>query len=93
MKRVHLIVSGDVQGVGYRAWVLRYAQDKLNNRITGWVKNREDNTVELVAEGSRQDLEELVKQCQHGPEVAWVEKVEATWSHATEEFSSFEVVY
>lgn len=90
MKRVHLIISGDVQGVGYRSWVLRYAQDK---RLVGWVKNRQDGCVELVAEGLRTTLEELVKQCQHGPEVAWVEHVQTTWGDGTGEFTKFEVLY
>lgn len=86
----HLIISGDVQGVGYRAWALGQAQEL---RITGWVKNREDGAVEVLAEGSRADLEQFIKQCHHGPEVAWVKKVELIWEKATEEFVGFEVVY
>lgn len=90
MKRVHIVISGDVQGVGFRAWVLRYVKDKP---LTGWVKNREDGAVEIVAEGPRSDLEQLIKECQHGPDVAWVERVDATWSEWTGEFVSFAVVY
>jgi len=90
MKRVHCIISGDVQGVGFRAWVLHIARDK---HLVGWVKNREDGAVELVAEGPRDFLEEFVTVCQHGPEVAWVEHVAATWGEATKEFIGFEVVY
>ena len=52
MKRIHLIISGDVQGVGYRAWTKRQAKDL---GIVGWVKNREDKAVELVGEGEEQD--------------------------------------
>ena len=62
MKRAHLIISGDVQGVGFRAWIVRQAKEFS---LTGWVKNREDGAVELVAEGVRQSLEELIKRCQH----------------------------
>lgn len=90
MQRVHLFISGDVVGVGYRAWVLRYVGDKP---LTGWVKNRQDRTVELVAEGQRQDLEELVKCCQKGPDVAWVEHVDVRWEKASGEFMGFAVVY
>lgn len=90
MKRVHLVISGDVVGVGYRAWVLRQAKEL---KLAGWVKNREDKSVELVAEGHRGDLEELVKRCQRGPEVAWVEKIDTQWQGATGEFMGFEVVY
>ncbi|OGG24004.1 hypothetical protein A3A79_02295 [Candidatus Gottesmanbacteria bacterium RIFCSPLOWO2_01_FULL_43_11b] len=90
MKRAHLIISGDVQGVGFRAWIVRQAKEFS---LTGWVKNREDGAVELVAEGVRQSLEELIKRCQHGPEVSWVEKVDVAWKEASNEFVSFDVVY
>lgn len=90
MKRVHLIISGDVQGVGFRAWALRYAQGKP---LTGWVKNREDRSVEIVAEGPKAVLEDFAKVCQHGPEVAWVEQIDVQWQEATGEFVTFAVVY
>jgi acylphosphatase len=90
MKRIHLIISGDVQGVGYRTWVRGIAK-KL--RITGWVKNREDGAVEVVAEGLISDLETFVTSCRRGPEVAWVEHVDVTRQEATGEFPGFEVIY
>lgn len=90
MKRAHLIISGDVMGVGFRAFVLRRAQDL---RCVGWVRNREDGAVEVVAEGLKENLEILIQQCHHGPEVAWVEKMEVEWGAATDEFVGFEVVY
>jgi acylphosphatase len=90
MKRVHLLISGDVQGVGFRSWAFRQAQGL---GLTGWVKNREDGTVELVAEGLREKLEELIKRCQRGPDVVWVEGVDIVWTDATGEFVNFSVVY
>ncbi|OGG30517.1 hypothetical protein A3A63_04400 [Candidatus Gottesmanbacteria bacterium RIFCSPLOWO2_01_FULL_46_9] len=90
MKRVHLIISGDVQGVGFRAWTLRNSKTKS---CTGWVKNRDDGTVEVIAEGTRTELEEFIAHCQHGPEVAWVERVVVNWLDATGEFDRFEVLY
>lgn len=90
MSRVHMIISGDVQGVGFRAWALRFVRGKP---IMGWVKNREDGAVEIMAEGSRAILEDFVKACQHGPEVAWVEHVDTEWAQATREFSNFQVIY
>lgn len=90
MKRVHLIVSGDVQGVGFRSWAFRQAQGL---GLTGWVKNRDDGSVELVAEGLQVQLEELVKRCQRGPEVALIQHVDSTWENVTGEFVRFEVVY
>lgn len=90
MKRVHLVISGDVVGVGFRSWSRGFAQ---NLGLTGWVKNREDDTVELVAEGSKDALEKLVNACQKGPDVAWVSRVDADWQKATGEFVTFTVVY
>lgn len=90
MKRVRLIISGDVHGVGFRAWALRFAQGKL---LTGWIKNRSDGTVEVVAEGSHNVLKDFVAACHHGPELAWVKKVDATWTRASGEFVNFSVVY
>lgn len=89
-QRVHLVISGDVQGVGYRTWARKQARDL---GLVGWVKNREDGTVEVVAEGEKKDLEEFIKQCQHGPDVAWVENLEVIWEKSTGEFVEFEVVY
>ncbi len=89
MKRVHLIISGDVQGVGFRAWARGLAQGKL----VGWIKNTEDGPVEIVVEGSRRTLEDFIAACQHGPEVAWVEKVDVEWLPASGEFVNFSVVY
>lgn len=90
MKRVRLIISGDVVGVGFRSFVLRYAQDF---RVTGFVRNRKDQTVEIVAEGKKETLEKFVKYCRRGPDVAWVEDVNVAWLSATGEFMDFSVVY
>lgn len=90
VKRIHLIISGDVQEVGYRMWVLRRAQDL---RLVGWVKNREDGMVEVVAEGPKKQLEKLTDACKRGPDIAWVEKVDAVWEDAINELESFNVVY
>lgn len=90
MKRVHIIISGDVVGVGYRSWVRKQAQDL---ELSGWVKNREDKAVELVVEGDRIALEELVARCRRGPDVAWVKGIETKWLSATGEFIDFSVLY
>lgn len=87
---IRLIISGDVQGVGFRAWAKRQATEL---ELTGWVKNREDEAVEVVAEGPKNVLEELVKRCRRGPDVAWVENIDVQWSDATHEFITFSVLY
>lgn len=88
MQRVHIIISGDVQGVGFRAWVHRHAQDLY---LTGWVRNREDGTVEIIAEGAGVELEKFIQHCQNGPDTAWVEHADARHEKATGEFLSFDV--
>lgn len=90
MKRIHLIVSGDVQGVGFRAWTKQQARVLS---LTGWVKNREDGAVEIVAEGNRAALEALIEQAKKGPEVAWVHHVDIQWEEVLGEFVAFEVLY
>lgn len=90
MRRVRLIISGDVQGVGYRAWMWREAKDL---RLTGWVKNRDDGAVEAVAEGDEEKLKQLIDHCRKGPDVVWVENVHVTWDEPKNEFFAFEIKY
>ena len=89
MQCVHLTVSGDVIGVGFRSWARRQAQDL---GLVGWVRNTPEETVEIVAEGPKDKLKELVKACRTGPEVAMIEKIDVSWERATGEFLSFEVM-
>ncbi len=88
MKRIHLIISGDVVGVGFRTWI-KVAAKKLE--LTGWVKNRDDDTVELVAEGKEENLKTMIELCHKGPSVAWVEHIEEIWEEYQNEFDIFEV--
>jgi len=90
MKRIGLYIHGDVTGVGFRSWTVGNAKEL---DLTGWVRNADKNTVEAVFEGPRDKLEEMIKLCQHGPEVAWVEKVDVKWEDPTGEFVGFEIRY
>lgn len=90
MKRVHLIITGDVIGVGYRTFV-KAAAVKLN--VFGWVKNRDDDSVEVVCEGEERDLKTFIALCKKGPKVAWVENVTEDWQEPTDEFDTFEVAH
>lgn len=86
--RLHAIVKGLVQGVGYRFFVIRRAE-LLG--LTGWVKNLPDGTVEVVAEGDRELLEELIKELWKGPSAAQVTDVVVKWERYTGEFKNFDV--
>lgn len=88
--RIHIVVSGDVQGVFFRAGT-RSAASGLG--LTGWVRNRPDGSVEVMAEGGRGALEKLLEWCGRGPAGASVSKVEHEWLAAGGEFSGFRVKY
>lgn len=61
--------------------------------VKGWVKNRREGSVEVVAEGSREAVEELMRWCHRGPSGARVTNVNMTEEPYTGEFSAFEVMY
>jgi acylphosphatase len=86
--RLHAIVEGQVQGVGFRIFVLRSA-DFLN--LTGWVRNRWDGNVEVLAEGARPAVENLLVALHTGPRASFVTHVQTEWLPATGEFSRFQV--
>ena len=88
MKRVHLIIGGIVQGVGFRAWTRRTA---LKLKLTGCVKNREDDTVEIVAEGPGEAIKKFVKRINAGPPSSWVQYVKADWQDYIKEFDNFSI--
>ena len=70
---VRLIIKGSVQGVGYRGW----AQGEARRRkLDGWVRNRHDGTVELVAAGPEAAVEQMIEACWSGPPAAAVHVVE-----------------
>ncbi len=86
--RVEAIVRGIVQGVFFR-YNTRLRAERLG--LSGTVENLPDGTVRVVAEGSRDRLEELVAWLHVGPEAAAVERVDATWSEAAGTFRGFRV--
>lgn len=71
-KSVHVMISGRVQGVGFRAWTVRTA-NRLG--ISGWVRNRTEGTVEAVFLGDAPEVEAMLAQCQKGPITAKVYEV------------------
>lgn len=84
--RVHVIVEGRVQGVGFRAFVV----DQANQLgVKGWVRNRWNGTVEVVAEGDHAALEDLISALRKGPRASYVTNVDLEWQPATGEFHQF----
>jgi acylphosphatase len=75
--RVHVVVSGLVQGVAFRASTVDEAR-RLG--VRGWVRNLSDGRVEAEAEGDRAALDALVQFCRRGPPAAQVDDAEVAWS-------------
>jgi acylphosphatase len=74
MIRIHVLITGQVQGVGYR---LATAQQATQLGLSGWVQNLPDGRVEAVFEGDRPSVEQMVQWCHQGPPTATVEAVSA----------------
>ncbi len=88
--RVLLKIYGRVQGVFFRDSAQKQAQ-ALN--LTGWVKNKSDGTVEILAEGNKEKLQEFINWCQQGSEKAQVSKIETDWQNYQAEFNDFLIKY
>lgn len=89
MMRVHLVVSGRVQGVNYRSNAQRRASQL---GLVGWVRNLPDGGVEAVAEGAGEKVEEFLNWCKRGPILAYVSDVEASWEKPTGEYEGFRII-
>lgn len=84
--RVHIFVSGKVQGVFFRSGT---KQKALELALTGWVRNLADGRVEAVFEGEEEGIEKIVEWCRKGPAYARVEDVEVVQEQYTGEFKGF----
>lgn len=86
MKTVKAVISGRVQGVGYRAWALVTARSL---GLSGWVRNRKDGTVEAVFHGEAETVARMVESCKRGSMLAKVASVEIfPWDEAPQGFTS-----
>lgn len=86
--RLRLVISGRVQGVGFRYAAYDEARDL---GLTGWVRNLPGGEVELMAEGRRENLQMLAAWAHQGPRMAHVTAVREEWSDYTGEFSEFKI--
>ncbi len=86
--RLHAFVEGDVQGVGFRYSAQRHAE---SIGVTGWVRNLSDGRVEVLAEGERAQLEDMLAWLQHGPSGAYVSSTEHEFSDEPAQFDRFSI--
>lgn len=89
-KRFHASISGRVQGVGFRYHTRETARGL---GIKGYVRNRRDGTVEVMAEGEEEALRQFLSWLHTGPRLAQVEKVDTNWESFKGEFDTFGVRY
>jgi acylphosphatase len=88
--RVHVVISGKVQGVWFRATTKQKAEQLS---LTGWVRNTYDGNVEAVFEGEENSVQEMLDWCRHGPPLSKVENVEVKNESPTNGFDSFSIRY
>jgi acylphosphatase len=90
MKRVHVTITGRVQGVAFRA---KTRSEANRNNVSGWVRNLPDGGVEAVFEGKPEDVEHVVRWCRVGPSLAVVEHVEVLEEPYSGTFKEFSIRY
>lgn len=88
--RAHVIITGRVQGVAFRADTRWAAQ---RHEVFGWVRNRPDGSVEAVIEGEKARVEKMLGWCRQGPALARVDDVKLAWEPYTGEFTQFSITF
>jgi acylphosphatase len=88
MDRVTVVITGSVQGVGFRWYVLQAARAL---GLTGEVRNRTDGAVVVEAEGAHEALERLLEAAREGPVMATVGQVDVSWSAGAARFPDFRI--
>jgi acylphosphatase len=88
--RAHVLISGRVQGVFFRAYTQRAAQER---EILGWVMNSPDGRVEAVLEGEKEKVEDMISWCHQGSPHSRITEVSVDWEEYSGEFRDFSVKY
>ncbi len=88
--RAHTIISGKVQGVYFRVKT-KYTADI--NSVCGWVRNRNDGSVEAVFEGDEDNVKAVLGWCNHGPFLSEVKEVSVTFEETFQDYNEFNITY
>jgi acylphosphatase len=88
--RVRIVVRGKVQGVFFRDYAKKEAEKM---QLTGWVKNTDDGGVEIVAEGDKSCLRQLIILCEKGNPLSTVTNVDYDWEEYSGKFNDFYINY
>ena len=89
MIRVHVSITGQVQGVFFRRSA-KIEAEKLG--IVGWVRNESDGSVEIMAQGEKKNVDKFIKWCKKGPPFAKVENVEVKEQKGLEDLTEFSIL-
>ena len=88
--RAHLLISGRVQGVCFR---MVTEEEALNRRLKGWVRNLPTGQVEILLEGEKKDIEDMIVWCHQGPTAARVTEVKVEWQTYLGDFRDFCIIH
>ena len=87
-KRIHAVITGRVQGVGFRSFV----EDEADNLgITGWARNLYSGEVEVIAEGNEKEAAAILPEDQAGPSLSYITDFNLEWLPATAEYRNFNI--
>lgn len=89
IQQSHIVISGFVQGVGFRRFVLHHA---LKLGLTGWVRNLADNRVEAVFQGPKEKIDEIVSICKKGSFLSEVKDVQVSFEDLEQHFENFKIM-
>ena len=89
MEEINIKVHGQVHGVGFRYYTEIKAREL---GLTGFVRNLPDGTVEIVAQGPKEDLEELNEWAKTSPSYSRVERVDTKWCSTEQKYSDFSIL-
>ena len=86
---IHCLVTGKVQGVGYRDFTEKYTKE---NQLYGWIKNTQKGDVEIVIQGSPDELKLCIEALNQGPPLAQIESLSVDWKTSDKIFNEFKVM-
>jgi len=87
--QAHVFISGTVQGVGFRFFVRSNAR---NLGLNGFTRNTEDGGVEVVLQGEKEKIEEMIGLCRKGPFLSQVKQIGFDWEEQEEKFEEFKIL-
>ncbi len=86
---IYCVVKGRVQGIGYRDFVERYTRE---HNLFGWIKNKEDGSVEMVVQGTPDELKACIEVLNQGSLLARVETLSIDWRTPEKQFDEFRIL-